>query len=145
MGVLLAFAGHAADARAAFALPAAVSLADELAAALKAGHPLVVMASLAGCPFCETVRNGYLGPMHARDGLPVVQIDTGSAAALRDFQRNFTTHAEQLKAWRVRVTPTVLFFGPGGREVVPRLVGASIPDFYGAYLEERIAAARKQI
>jgi hypothetical protein len=36
----------------------------------------------------------------------------------------------------------VLFFGKGGSEVAQRLVGASIPDFYGAYLEERLRQAR---
>ena len=36
------------------ALPVPNSLADELALALKADQPLVVMVSLEGCPFCRS-------------------------------------------------------------------------------------------
>ena len=50
-----------------------------------------------------------------------------------------------LQAWGVKVLPTVLFFGKGGVEVAPRLVGASIPDFYGAYLDERLRVARAAV
>jgi hypothetical protein len=38
----------------------------------------------------------------------------------------------------------VLFFGPGAREVAPRLVGLS-PDFYGAYLDQRLDTARRRL
>lgn len=142
---VLALAGVSGLARAAAVLPTANALPEELTAALAKGQPLVVMASLPGCPFCEAVRNGYLGPMHERAGLPVVQVDMGSPHALRDWQGHASTHADMLRAWRIRVAPTLLFFGRDGREVAPRLVGASIPDFYGAYLEERLDTARKAI
>jgi hypothetical protein len=42
-----------------------------------------------------------------------------------------------------RVAPTMPFFVIGGREEAPRLAGASIPDFCGAYLEQRIDTARR--
>ena len=38
------------------------------------------------------------------------------------------------------VAPLVLFIGPGGREVAPRLSGY-MADFYTAYLDERMATA----
>lgn len=65
------------------ALPLSVSLRDELAVALKARQPLVVMVSLHRCPWCEAVRNNYLAPMHAQEGLPVVQVDMRSTAPSR--------------------------------------------------------------
>ena len=40
----------------------------------------------------------------------------------------------------VSVAPVVLFIGPGGREVAPRLSGY-MADFYGAYLDERMVTA----
>src|SRR5665647_3794118 len=55
-------------------LPAAKSLRDELALALKSGNPLVVLVSLDGCPFCKTVREHYLSPMREQEGLAVVQV-----------------------------------------------------------------------
>lgn len=123
-------------------LPTPTSLQAELAAALKDKLPLVVMASLHGCPFCKVVREHYLAPMRRDTGQPIVQLDTGSAAIVLDFNGRSITHDALLRAWGIKVTPTLLFFGRAGREAAPRLVGASIPDFYGAYLEERLKTAR---
>lgn len=142
--MLPALAGAAAAARAA-TLPASRSLPDELELSLRRGRPLVVMASLDGCPFCRVVRDNYLAPLLAETGQPVVQVDMGSAAAVVGFDRQATTHDQLLRAWKVTVAPTVLFFGRGGREVAERLAGASIPDFYGAYLEQRLQVARKSL
>lgn len=125
-------------------LPVPVSLADELAAALQAGQPLVVMASLDGCPFCRIVRDTQLAPLQ-RQGLPVVQLDMGSALPVRGFDRKLSTHEKMLREWKVGVAPTVLFFGRNGREAAERLAGASIPDFYGAYLDERLRTARQSL
>ena len=126
-------------------LPAPASLQAELAAALKARYPLVVMASLEGCPFCKIVRESHLAPLRRETPQPVVQLDINSAQAVLDFQGVATTHDRLLRAWDISVLPTVLFFGKGGSEAAPRLVGASIPDFYGAYLEERLRAARANL
>ncbi|RYF40506.1 MAG: hypothetical protein EOO25_12435 [Comamonadaceae bacterium] len=126
-------------------LPAPASLAEELAAALRAGRPLIVMASLHGCPFCRVVRDQYLAPLRAETGQPVVQLDTGSTRPVRGFDGAPATHDKLLRAWGVKVLPTVLFFGKDGREAAERLVGASIPDFYGAYLEERLRSATKSV
>ena len=122
-------------------LPAAVSLKDELAAALQLTLPLVVMVSLDGCPFCRVVREHHLLPL-LQQGQPVVQVDMRSNARLLDFAGKSRTHDELVRTWKVNVAPTLLFFGNGAAEVAPRLQGASIPDFYGSYLEQRIHAAR---
>jgi len=127
------------------ALPVPKSLADELALALKAGLPLVVMVSLEGCPFCRVARDSYLGPMHRQEGVPVVQIDMRTSTSVRDFHRIAVTHDELVRAWAINVAPTVLFFGAGGKEVAERLVGGYIPDFYGAYLDQRMQTARAAI
>jgi hypothetical protein len=121
------------------------NLAEQLAAALARSSPLVVMVSLPGCPFCKVVRESHLAPMHAEQGLPVVQVDMQSRQSLRDFKGGSTTHERQIEAWGVRIAPTVLFVGRGGSEVAQRLVGGMLPDFYGAYLEQRLETARKAI
>lgn len=125
-------------------LPEARSLASALAAALLRHEPLVVMASTPGCPFCRMVRDNYLAPLQRDHALPVVQLDLGSSNGIADFDGSAATHEQVLRRWRVEVAPTVLFFGRGGREAAPRLVGAS-RDFYAAYLDERLATARRQL
>jgi hypothetical protein len=49
------------------------------------------------------------------------------------------------RRWKIAITPTLLFFGPGGREVAERMEGAYQPDFYGPYLEDRLAQARQRL
>lgn len=123
-------------------LPLSESLQSELAQALKKGQPLVVMVSLGGCPFCKVARENYLGPLHEQQGLPVVQVDMRSPRLVRDFKGATVTHDVMSRSWGIRVVPTVLFFGRDGREVAERLVGGYIPDFYGAYLDDRLQQAR---
>ena len=125
-------------------LPRAVSLQHALAQALQQGQPLVVMVSLEGCPFCKVVRE-HLAPMQRQQGLPVVQVDMRSARTLADFQGLGVSHEVMIRQWGIQIAPTVLFFGRQAQEVAERLAGASIPDFYGAYLDDRLAQARARL
>lgn len=126
-------------------LPAPVALADALTSTLGKGNPLVVMVSLEGCPFCRVARDSYLAPLHREGTVAVYQIDMRSAQVLRDFSGVARTHEEMVRAWRVTIAPTVLFFGAQGKEIVARLEGGYIPDFYGAYLDQRLEQARALI
>ena len=126
-------------------LSPSISLADELRNALRKGNPLVVMVSLEGCVFCKVVRENHLLPMHKQSGLDVVQVDMRTQQVTRDFSGATATHQLLVQSWGVRVAPTVLFFGPGGVEVAERLTGGYIPDFYGAYLDDRLTRARIRI
>lgn len=147
---LLVLAGALVLARAGVAappersLPLSRSLPDELAAALATDQPLLVMASLAGCPWCRLVRNNYLAPMHEREGLPVVQVDFLGKTATHAFDGTPATHEALLRQWRVTVAPTVLFFGPQGRELAPRLEGVS-ENFYSAQLDRRLRQAGQEL
>ncbi len=123
-------------------LPEALSLLDELHQALATGNPLLVMVSLEGCPFCRVARENYLIPMHDRQGLPVVQVDMRSRKLIKNFQGIMQTHDDWIRSMQVRVAPTILFFGRGGVELVERMSGGYIPDFYGAYLDERLRQAK---
>jgi len=125
-------------------LPQPGSLLAELQAALGRGRALVVLASTEGCPWCKLVRENYLAPLIG-EGQPVLEIDVLGTAALQDFAGAPTTQASFATALRLRVTPTVLFFGRGGTEAAGRLVGVPSTDFYGAYLQERLDAANRAV
>ena len=125
-------------------LPSATDLPQALAQALAQGQPLVVMVSLDNCPYCRQVRQSHLGPMW-RGGQVVVQIDMQHKESLVDWDGQTRSHGDWVKNRRISVAPTVLFFGPDGREVADRLEGASLPDFYGAYLDQRLAQARQRL
>lgn len=124
--------------------PASLRQAVELAAAR--GEPLVVMTTLSGCPYCDLVRQHHLLPLMRHEGLAAVQLDTRDRSrSIQDFAGQTTTPSELAKAWKARFAPTVLFFGPSGRELAERLVGVAVADFYGEYLDARLQQARQAL
>ena len=126
-------------------LPAATDLASDLVQALQTGQPLVVLVSLEGCGYCQQVRQSYLAPMRVRNGLHVVQIDMHTTSRVADFDGQPLSHQDWVNKRAIKIAPTVLFFGAKGAEFAPRLVGASLPDFYGAYLNDRLRTAAAMI
>ena len=131
---------------AAQALPSPTSLRGAAQAAAARGEPLVVMTTLTGCPYCAIVRNHYLLPMRREGQVHAVQLDVMDRTGnVQGFDGQLTTPADQARTWKARFTPTVLFFGPDGRELAERLVGIAVPDFYGEYLDARLAEARRKL
>ena len=128
------------------ALPVPASLPQVAQSAKTQGQPLVLLISLPGCVYCELVRRSYLMPLLPEAGLQAWQLDiTNRSASLMGFDGKPTTAAAQAQAWETRVTPTVLFLGSQGQELAERLVGIAVPDFYGAYLEQRLVVARRAL
>ena len=125
-------------------LPSSQSLQRDLAFALAKKQPLVVMATLHGCPFCKVARENYL-VSELKAGRAVTQIHFLSRDPVRDWQGNEVTHGQLVKQLQIEAAPTLLFYGRNAVEVAPRLVGGSTSDFYGAYLDERVAQARAAI
>ncbi len=124
-------------------LPVAASLRAAVLEAHTLRRPLVLMVFIDNCAFCDLVRTNYLGPLHRRGELHAVQIDMlDRRTALQDFQGQSSTARALTRQWGVRIAPTLLFFDTEGREVAPRLEGMAVPEFYGAYLDQRLAQAR---
>jgi thioredoxin-related protein len=129
-------------------LPFSAHLPRELSAALARKQCLVLMFSLPGCPFCKVVRESYLWPLRLEQGFSVLQVDVQSPRTLFGLDGKRSTHADWARAMGVNVTPTVAFMGKKlgvAAEMAERLTGAYIPDFYGAYLQQRLDAAQAQI
>jgi thioredoxin-related protein len=124
--------------------PASLKAAAQ--AAVRQGHPLVVMTTLQGCPFCDLVRNRFLQPALAAGRLFAVQVDIRDRQTpLQDFQGSTRTGADLARQWKARFAPTVLFFDAQGRELTERLVGVAVADFYEDYLWQHIAQAQRQL
>jgi len=144
LATLMTARGVGAQSRTSADLPTPQSLQEELSKALQQKQPLIVMVSLEGCPFCRVARRSHLVPMQ-KAGTPIVQLDMRSAQTVLDFQGRSTTHDQLIKQWRIAIAPTLLFFGPQGKEVAERMEGAYLPDFYGPYLDERLVKGRQAL
>ena len=141
-GLLLPMLALAKDS----ALPVPVSLPDAVETAAAKKKPLVLLISLPGCPYCELVRRNYLLPAQRDAGLQTWQLNiTDRSTPLIGFDGKATTAAAQVAAWKAGFTPTVLFLGAAGQDLAERLVGLPSLDFYGAYLDDRLATARKAL
>lgn len=128
------------------ALPATLSLPEAARAAASRQLPLVVMTTLKGCLYCDVVRGHYLLPMHRSGQIQAIQMDMADrVTTLQGFDGRATTPAVQVKTWQAKLAPTVLFLGPKGDELAERLVGMTVPDMYGAYLEQRLAQAHERL
>ncbi|MGY8527132.1 thioredoxin [Paracidovorax citrulli] len=125
-------------------LPDASNLAAHAEAAAARKEPLVVLVTLPGCQYCETVRGHYLAPLAAEGRIAAREIDMTAVTPLRAFEAGQTTPRDWVRQHGVRVAPTVLFLGPDGRNLAPPLVGLQ-PDFYGAYLEQSLEQARARL
>ena len=145
-------------------LPSPRALRPLLQIAADEKLPLIVFFSLKGCAWCERLRReqllGMLPGIAAR-GIQLIEFDMqdtrhfDETPALVNERQAATTASKTIQSpisssqsaaalaqqLKVRVAPTVVFLGPQG-EIAERLVGYNSPDFYSAYLDERIEQAR---
>lgn len=125
-------------------LPWMTDVPAQTAAAGKAGEPLVVLVSLPGCVYCETVRRNYLAPQAAAGEIRVREIDMTADTPLRDADGTMTTARAWARARQINAAPTVLFLDRSGRYAAAPLRGMQ-PDFYGAYFEQALDTARDKV
>ena len=130
-------------------LPAVDNLARDGKVALQRGVPILILFSLPGCSWCETVRRNYLLPL-SRDGTllkpPLVrEADMSSTVPLRGIDRESESGSALAKQYGIRVAPSVLLIDGRGRRLAPVLEGGDVAGMYGAYLEDRLADARRAL
>ncbi|WP_246183753.1 hypothetical protein [Pandoraea anhela] len=137
------------DSRSATRQPAAVPLATDFAAharrAASLDAPLIVLVSLRDCVYCGPIRQRELAPLVRSGKYEVREIGMDSTTPVRDFDGATTTGVAWARAHGVKVSPTVLFLDTNGRPVADPLIGAGLPDFYGAYLDDAIAHGRARL
>jgi thiol-disulfide isomerase/thioredoxin len=137
----------AANVAAETTLAKAADLAADVRESARTGIPVLLLFSLPGCPHCEAIRRGHLLALEKEQPARVIarQVDMHSTQVMIDFAGRRTTHGEFIRAQNIRFAPIVVLAGAGGERLTEPLVGAMLPDFYGAYLEGAIAAATRHL
>jgi thioredoxin-related protein len=136
---LLAGQAGAAD------LPVAHDLRADGAQARADRLPVVLFFHSKSCPFCRQVEDLYLSSLqrdNARNPRFILRsVDIGDTGELVGFDGRITTAHSLARQRGVRVVPHLQFVGPDGKALAPDLIGVSIPEFYGGYLEDAIRDA----
>ena len=106
----------------------------------------VVLYSQRDCEFCAEEREHYLKPLASlrRSDLNIAEVELDATKKMRDWGGRSVTHGEFAKASGARFAPTVMFFNGKGRQIADPIVGLS-RDFFGSYLEQRIATALRAL
>lgn len=125
-------------------LAEARNLAEDAQTMREKRIPMVVLFSRGGCHWCEKVRREHLAPL-ADDGVLLREVHTDRNAPLTDFAGRAGSHRTFAREQRARLTPTLMFFGPDGRQLAEPIVGYRLPDFYGAYVDDAIEHSRQKL
>lgn len=146
-GTLLAATALAAAA-AAPAVPFATDLRQDSMAATRSGTPLVLFFTLPDCTYCHAVRHHYLAPLvrgEAGQRYIVREIVIDGKRKAAGLGGKASSHRDLARRFKARFGPTVLFVDASGKALAPPLIGGDTAGMYGAYLDDRLAAARTQL
>ncbi len=101
------------------------------------------------CPYCHKIKEEILNPMllsgEYGDKVLIRELSIDPGVAVTDFDgrpRMAEDFAYERKVW---VTPTLLFLGPDGAELSPRMLGVQTVEMYGYYVDESIDHALKRL
>ena len=110
-------------------------------------QPIVLFFTQAGCIFCERARAAYLRPLAARDdpALKALLREVPIESTLGGFDGKPVTGSDLARALGVRMFPTVVFLDSRGTHIAEALIGYTVPDFYGAYFEQRLDASIRRL
>lgn len=124
-------------------LPRASDLSRESRQAACKGQPLVVMFGSSECSYCSVVRSLYMVPLPEDERYPGIvarEVEIDSDAQVKDFSGKVVSMRKLAASYGVYLVPTVMVFGPDGKQAGKSIIGISNEDFYGFYLDEAIAA-----
>lgn len=148
LGLLLAFSARAGE------LPPVhlVETTDLSADAQLARYrqvPIVLMFAMEDCGYCHVIEEEFLKPMLRNDAyddkvlIRRLMVDEGGT--ITHFDGSETTPDALALQYGAQMTPTLVFLGPDGRELAPRIVGVRTVDFYGWDLDKGIDTSLSKI
>ncbi|MDD3519296.1 MAG: thioredoxin family protein [Chromatiales bacterium] len=146
---LVALTGFNACADARPPVPLIQDLRAEAVAAREQKLPILIEFALDHCPYCHHVEDVYLRPMIASGDYAgrvlIRKLHMDARSRVIDFDGRQISGNELAARYRVRVAPTVVLVDAQGEVLAKPLVGVSIPDYYGGYLEDAIDSAFERL
>jgi thioredoxin-related protein len=101
--------------------------------------PIVMMFTSDHCPYCITVEEDFLIPMlisgEYRDKALIRKFKIDEYPQVVDFNGRSVATDIFKNRYKIYLTPTIVFLDHAGRELSPRRIGLTTPDYYGGYLD----------
>jgi len=145
VAAILACATTASLAQGAGQLPAGDDFAALAGEARARRTPIMIAFIQETCPYCAVAKRDHLVPMHLdaamRDRVIIREVDIDGQAELRDFNGTPVRPKDFSRRYRVALVPTVVVVNERGELLAAPLVGISVGDFYGFYLERALEEA----
>jgi hypothetical protein len=129
-------------------LPPAKDLAADAAASAKGRLPILLFFDREDCPYCERALREYLVPYSRaewKDRAIFRQVAIDRTLPVRDFDGTVTTHKAIAERFRAIFSPTIIVVDGRGRALAEPIVGLTTLDFYGAYVQDALAAGARRL
>lgn len=112
--------------------------------ATAAGKVLVVYVTMEGCPYCHKLEAELLNAAWQKgefEHVHFVELPWNDESII-DFDGNGLSAGEFVKRYGIAVTPTMLFLGADGEQLVTALIGYQSQDYYWQYFMDAIEQSR---
>ena len=130
-------------------LEQALNLQKDGQLAARHGTPILLMVSREECPYCEMMKREILRPMELsgdyRDRVLIRELLIDHWQSVINFQGREQSAADFSAGYKTRLTPTLLFLDPQGRELTQRMIGINTIELFGLYLDAAIDRARAEM
>jgi thioredoxin-related protein len=108
-------------------------------------RPILLLLSRNGCPYCILIKREILKPMLISDDytdkIVIRELILDATDTLHDFNGSVITSSELTNRYNIKVTPTMLFLGPDGKELAERIVGINTIELFFYYVDQAIDKA----
>jgi thioredoxin-related protein len=107
--------------------------------------PILLVFTAIDCAYCELLEEEFLEPMllggEYEDRVIIRKIVLDNGSRLTDFSGQRRDATALSDAYRVFVTPTLLFVDGDGMELAARMLGINTVELFGGYLDDCIETA----
>ncbi len=127
----------------------ASDLQQDASTSRQANLPILLIYTAKYCHYCDEVKAGVFNPIAAdpayRERLVLREVHIDSNRRLVGFKGNVTSHRSFATDRGITIVPTLEFLDSAGLQVSRPLIGVSILDYYGAYVDSGIEQAIRKL
>ncbi len=115
----------------------------------KTRKPILLLISREECAYCVQIKNEILEPMiisgDYNDRLIIRELMLDPFTKVRGFDGSMIDASYIATSYKIKVTPTLLFLGPDGKELAERMVGINTLELFSFYVDQAIDQATTKL